>query len=835
VGAVDFEGEVDKYLDMVDECKEVVSAGVSGLRTSSLTKLRELYDKLRSYISTLEDNRVARIIGYSVSSPEYERMYIAPCLFAELVVLYTMEAAGLKDIPRKLTSAEKKLVEKFERFKRFDKLGVEEIKNYIIGNKENIRNLIREFADAIIEDIGEKIIEPTKVSPGLLHELPDARIVSYYIELQLNRLRKIANAISSLMLSEPAWVRRLFADYLEAMLESKEFRAKIKDEVNNIKSTIEDTLRKLEESYGKLLDELRKSVIEELRVEKVEELRSEVEKLRRNNEDLAKKLNEAYILLDKYVKELGEKEEKLKQLSVKYEKEKECLAAISSELENLRRALNEVTSERDRYKKLYEELRVRNSELESINRELVDIIKGVEKKRYIHIDSALRLEVEFISRIEAKLKPPISIYDPINNEYLNISKWSKEYSYINEQAKGPKGCCIKLTHYIRSLKPPFRKIPRLVVEAINLVRPERYEALGYDSDSLTPMEVFRIIEEKSVELAERPEKYLHILIISSPTGFSKEVVESISGEPGRAYINNKLVVVLYDPLEGKVIYNYMDPGIKELIEAIKPYMEYEVFSLVKNLLEKPEVSLICPIPQCERVLGFTLALKYVNEKLKDKGLSEVDIGFIERVFRRLEEEGKVLILPLDEPIACYLRYRAPEEEVVIKEIKHIPGIEEKIIRAISSTILWVLPGVPREYVLAANIAASALALCWDKIRKEAKIKELKSLDTLLLEQYKIIYILCKRYSTALTREEVEVLKKQLNRQARYAEILYVAKRVIDVISYKYPEIARKIILFLKNPRDIEKFIKAVEGIEELKSEEVLYDRMKRLLNELVES
>ena len=820
-----------EVLNAINECEKYVAMGIPWLINYAKVKFRgnhvltALYNKISNKIDNLLE-------CYGKVPQGLYSKAINMCTLAEALILYTMEKSGIKNTPRQLNDEERRILEQFEKFRILGCYGQNEetcirrLINYIIADRENICKVISEFLERIFtefkfileRDLSQELAREIEGTPQLVYAVAD--IYRGYFDL-------VSKAITRLLREHPLWIRRLFADYTYVILDSLETRQKIVGEINRVKSEGRDITKRLLELSDK------KTMVFERYREDYARIYEEIERLRSENEELKSKIRELMGKIESYEEELKAKESVLKELGEKYSREKEVLAAIRSELGNLENTIMRLRSEKDRYKRLYEDAKTRIMELESIKMEVENALKGIGKKRLISLGAAKSWELRFIAKIMAKTNPPLKLYDPFKDEEIEIKKWSEELeSYMDREAKGPKGWRAKFIYKVWRAFPPSR-VPRIVVEALTFVRTKRYKEKGYDLEPATLHEVSDIVW-RALEEA-RSSGHIHILIIASPTGFTNEAIEFISGEPGKAFISDRLVVALYDPVENKIYLNKHDPlTMRFLREILEPYTEPEKVAKIARALEEIK-GIECPIPICSKIISFSYAMEKLKATFSERNIS-VDEASVEQAFNYLRDRNLAKVLYLGEPILCLTKDVGVHEIRVKETYETRDNTVKDVIRTVGSMTSFstMLAGVKPPYTTVFTLVSSFLALNLERVKKVLKSP---TLDDIINERLTTLYTLCLERSKVKTSKVAEIYDERISVEAEHVKTLIVAKEILKLFKIKYPDIAGKLEEFLTNPDNISNMVRVLKEIEKKRkiSVEELTRRIHRVLKEAIEA
>jgi hypothetical protein len=205
-------------------------------------------------------------------------------------------------------------------------------------------------------------------------------------------------------------------------------------------------------------------------------------------------------------------------------------------------------------------------------------MRGELKGHLVTSEEARAFEESLIQRILIQAGVEASVYDPVRREMRKI-KWTRKTFYQLSPETKPSGkgvVMVKERGFVRKKRD-------VVLDAATLVHPENYKEKSYDATPIGLGEILDHIESRLVE-AEKVD-YYHIIIISSPTGFTEKAVNYIQNSDQILGLISKYVTIyLVDPITGTVYYNRDDPAATANIKIAEPIIPVEKLNKVVEYL-----------------------------------------------------------------------------------------------------------------------------------------------------------------------------------------------------------------------------------------------------------
>jgi predicted nucleic acid-binding Zn-ribbon protein len=357
------------------------------------------------------------------------------------------------------TPDEKNVIREFERFSGIDPKVVspEALAEIIVSGKGEIYQLVKEAVSKQYTDFAN-IIKSWSSKYSISDSIRRGLIARYEA-----RFKNVVEAVKRLLDQQPAWLRRLFAEYEEALLSSAEVREKFENMFRDVYEkevySLRERIDALEKERSSLLDKLNslseKALSREAEAKALEE---ELTRLKREYEDMRNKYFEYLKMWEEKSKGLEELKsrliEKEKQLEEMALKEKELTAAreaLEAEVLRLRNTISEYEARVKEYERYKEELQLELKAMEDKVNTLEKGLRGELKGHLVTAEEAAMLELIFIEKLRSKLREvPIAIKAPWGEVVIN--RWSYERvqaESVEQSAVIPRNMSIVFGHRSR--------------------------------------------------------------------------------------------------------------------------------------------------------------------------------------------------------------------------------------------------------------------------------------------------------------------------------------------------------------------------------------------------
>jgi predicted regulator of amino acid metabolism with ACT domain len=491
------------------------------------------------------------------------------------------------------TPDEKNALKELERFSKLEPnvTPPETLADIIVAEHGKIYEIIKEAISKEYVDLG-RVLETWKSNLKIRNDIARAFEIRYR-----ERFNNIIDAIKNLLDQQPAWLKRLFREYEDALLSSEDIR------------------RRFEEEY-------RKVFIKELETveEKLKGIGDEKKSLQMIFENLDPKIKD----LEKFRELLENKLKELEELKVKQPPDSVAKVALELAINNLKGILTEYENKIQEYE--FERDKLRDLEMadkggiegHAVSREIIDLFS----ERLI---GRARRIME-----EGKIK----LYNPQDKNELLVDRWDKierlENSTIHTNVGSINFDGIAFT----KMKGVIFKKPYIIVEYLTLSHPELLKLKGYDSKPLDVSDFLAVLKTRIVE-AEKG-KYYHIIVLSSPTGFTDTLKNHVGGEIfWKNFASKYVTVYLLDPVTGELKFNEGDSAAQrnrfianielpeEQVERVVKYLSSE--EAMMKAIENSPVMKFLKIDQIAEATGVQdkCVIQRASEILKSKKVGEI--------------------------------------------------------------------------------------------------------------------------------------------------------------------------------------------------------------------
>ncbi len=521
--------------------------------------------------------------------PSVDKLTRGKFRFAQLLLAasFRLNNEEYPHIIKMFREEEYRLLEKFEALKELDYYTLDDIVEFIRTREGKVYELVKSYYREQLHLFDEKWGPMMGDLARIFNDrYRDRRLKIEQAVLEYTKRHGVLTMVSEI---EEAVKKILEAGDLKRRIE-EEVRAKVLNELGL--PALEEKLGMLEEERRRLLErvkELEERLMEEKEAKagimaELERLKAEKGSLTQGHNELEQRLKEAEERLRKAMEELARKEAELRRLAEEKGTDRAAVEALSAEAETLRRLVEEYKARAEEYREALDRIRTEKSMVESRLDELEAALRGETEGHLVTEEDARAIENAMVSRIRKKLGDGARIYDPITGKEREV-KWSRvEYVSIAEAEGGlPRGRGIVL----EKRKGLLRRRREVVVEAINLVHREAYREKGWDSRPVSLSEVLDLLEAR-IDQAEKG-GYYHLLVLSSPTGFTRKAVEYLDSDAfHRSFTAKHITLYLVDPVTGSVYYNRGDKAAEVNREIAEPLLPEERVRKVIDYLESDE-------------------------------------------------------------------------------------------------------------------------------------------------------------------------------------------------------------------------------------------------------
>jgi len=541
------------------------------------------------------------------------------------------------------TPDEKNAIKELERFSGIDSRVTppEVLADIIVSRKGEVYQLVKEAVGkqyVNLADVVESWSKVYRISDSIRRGL----IVRYEA-----RFKNVVEAVKRLLDQQPAWLRRLFSEYEEALLSSAEVRVEFEKAFRELYerelSTLRERVESLERERSNLLDRL--STLSERATSREVEARileEELGRLRKEYEDLRSRYLEYLKMWEDKAKELeslksklAEKEGELREMA---RREGELTAAketLEAEVERLRNTISEYERRVEEYRKERETLLLELKTMEDKVSTIEKSLRGELKGHPVMAEEAAILELIFVEKLRSKLRElPIVIRTPWGE--VSISRWSyerTEYEHLEKDVGVPSNASVVLGYRSRGILGLGEE--RVIeVRGVYLSHVDTLKKQGFDSQPVTLSDLLKVLRS-NLGFSEGGRRYT-LIGIASPTGWEESVMRYVAGEDYSLVFGNA-VVILVDLVEGRAIYPeklsstmpYIDRYARMFLPEVAAEEERHVEDVLRDLCDEakakaPENPVFLYRNLVERLKGVSrLSIMRVMSRYRERGSIEV--------------------------------------------------------------------------------------------------------------------------------------------------------------------------------------------------------------------
>jgi hypothetical protein len=550
---------------------------------------REVYNSLKQYESECYGFATQGVYEHGLSVLKFALLKLSTTLEDKLGE-QNIRDDFINFIIGYFTPDEKNALRELERFSKLEPhvTPPEMLADIIVAEHGKIYELIKEAISKEYVDL-EKALETWRSNLKIRDDIARAFMIRYR-----TRFENVVEAIKILLDRQPAWLKRLFKEYEDALFSSENIR------------------RRFEEEYGRVFSE-EMGILEE----RLKNIGDEGKCLQMMFESFDPRIRE----LENLKGLLEEKERELEILKSKLSLDSVAKVALELGINNLRRTLSEYEGKIQEYENERERLK---------DLEMVAKVEGHLVSREI-IDLFSELLISRARRIMEEEK--ISLYNPQDNNELIIDGWEnikRDNSTIKAISRFLNVSGIVFT----KMRGVIFKKPYIIVEYLTLSHPETLQLKGYD---LRPLDVGEFLSVLKTRIAEAEKgKYYHIIVLSSPTGFTDTLKNYVGGKIfWKNFASKYVTVYLLDPITGELKFNEGDSTAKrnssvanielpeEQVERVVNYLLSEE-AVIKAIENSPVIKFLS-MDQIAEATGVQnkCVIRRALETLKSRGAGKV--------------------------------------------------------------------------------------------------------------------------------------------------------------------------------------------------------------------
>ncbi len=511
------------------------------------------------------------------------------------------------EITGQFREEEYEILEDFEDMKELDYLGVDDIVEFIERREGKVYEVVKKYYERQYHMLDRKWANIM------------GSMALVFNERYKERRRKIEEAVIKYVRKRPLTL----------------FISEIEDAVRKVVEASRDARRAEErlvkaESLGETIEArlaaLEREAREILRMaeESPDEVGRRASRILEEHGDAIERLRAVIAELEEARATLERREAELRSMASRYPEGGASREVLEAEVQALRARIGELEALLDEYRGAVERLEAEKAGIEAHLEELKAALRGEAEGHLVTAEEAWAMEEALVRRVVRNLEKGARIYDPVRGEDRDV-RWSTKVYYELYGGGRPSGKGVMLV----ARRGVLRRRRDVVVDAVTLVHPEAYSEKGWDSRPAGLAELLELLESR-VEEAEKG-KYYHILIVSSPTGFTSKAVDYVASREFHLNFASKHVTVyLVDPVTGKIYHNPDDAAATANRAIAEPRIPEEKINKVLEYLLSREAK--------ERALLPTPASPHLRLDEVAKATGE-DPETVRRAMTLLEEKG----------------------------------------------------------------------------------------------------------------------------------------------------------------------------------------------------
>ncbi|AIU70307.1 hypothetical protein TEU_08175 [Thermococcus eurythermalis] len=462
---------------------------------------------------------------------------------------------------RRYSNRELTAIERILRYNVFELYSKEDILKNIMHRDTNVLTLLRDYYRGTDRWIDE-----------FLNDSNVKLYLRYFLKTKWDSYKEKLNSAIAEAIIRFDWIR----DYLLMEDERTEAVAEAyRHQVENLRRQMVELRRNFEREK----EELRR------RLETAKE--AEISRLLREKEEMKKQFEEERQRLIDEISKMKDEEARQMLEEELSKMQREMMANIKAMEEEIRRKELELQQKEMELRRKELKLKEKEDEVSKRIKQVMELAGKVEKgSRFVKLDEARMLEINFVGRMKSKFKDEIKL----------LSRNFKATSVEEKGTFDKSGYAGKLSE--RDLKNVpdnrmvevrlkekklFGKKEEITVRALFYGRPERYAEAGFDTDPLELADINALL----VDARDEAKNGRIVLLVASPTGFEKRIANYVnSNDFHRNFISENVSLALLDLESGELIYNPHDEYAKAFEPILRLERDNELISKVKNFLEE---------------------------------------------------------------------------------------------------------------------------------------------------------------------------------------------------------------------------------------------------------
>ncbi|NJE31485.1 hypothetical protein E3E38_10565 [Thermococcus sp. 18S1] len=486
------------------------------------------------------------------------------------ILAWSFQQNGETYLPasRRYRDRELEALERVLRYNVFEIYSKEDIMKKIMHRDNNVLGLLREYYHGVDRWIDDALNDPSIKLP-----------LRQFLKTKWDSYRGKINAAIAEATVRFDWFRdflTMAGEETQAVERTYQRRLEAKDR------EIEELRRQMEEmhmNFEREKEELRR------RLETAKE--AEISRLIQEKEEMKRQFEEERQRLIEEISRMKD-EEARRMLEAELDRmQREMLASIEVMEAEIRRRELELKEKEMELRKRELELKEKEDEVSKRIKEVMSLAGKVEKgSRFVRLDEARMLEMNFVGRIRSKFRDEVKLLGrTFKVESVEERKTFDKSSYTGKLSERdlknvPDNRLVEVKLREKKL---LGKKEEITVRALFYGRPERYAEVGFDTDPLELADINALL----VDARDEAKNGRIVLLVASPTGFEKRIANYVnSGDFHRNFISENVSLALLDLESGELIYNPHDEYAKAFEPMLRLERDEELLAKVKDFLEE---------------------------------------------------------------------------------------------------------------------------------------------------------------------------------------------------------------------------------------------------------
>ncbi|MDY6864880.1 MAG: hypothetical protein SVY15_02765 [Halobacteriota archaeon] len=575
--------------ELLRPVERVLGSDLEKLKRMDEIKRTEIWNNIASNLEKFEE-RVCGDVEADISEEISGKFSLARLLLATTAYVNCEDSQIIK----KFNETELNLLKDLERYVAFEILSIDESVERIGRKEAGLYEMITDYYEKGYNNLDEILDDPS-----ILRDLKVA-LKNRYTK---NHKRMKEITIACIERYGLSWMK---ASIIAKIKESEERR-------NEILSESQQKIEELEEKlqhFGALeadkmalsgrisqleADLLREGMEKDTALKALESIESDKKRLDQRYSEMARLLDDQMGSIEEKRRELEGKEAELEIERLEYKKQmqEENQRMVEGELREISILKEELQNKEDALAEDKREVELKKGEISEKLDQLAEVISG-KPIRFVTREDAKLCELNYIARFDKKMHEfPLKLFNPLDDKEYKIKSWENHYRNDSREEAFTEDVeffeietnplNIRSVYLVeeKRFKLFGEGVKKIAVEAVSFNHLRDFANYGFDTSRATLSE-FLMLLSRSISSAEIG-KYLHIIGITSPTGWDERVIKEIeSSEFAHNYVSRYVSVCLIDSVTGEVYYNPADERMAGFINFFKPEFDIEKVERVKK-------------------------------------------------------------------------------------------------------------------------------------------------------------------------------------------------------------------------------------------------------------